>query len=63
MYCAVSCQFRTVQNYVMRELPATDEAKEPAVEQFKSLEYVVREEDYATGLRQQRSLMSRPILR
>lgn len=51
---------RTVQNYVMQELPATDEAKEQAVEQFKLLEYVVREEDYATGLRQQRALMSRP---
>ena len=51
---------RTVQNYVMQELPATDEAKEQAVEQFKLLEYVVREEDYATGLRQQRALMGRP---
>jgi hypothetical protein len=34
--------------------------REAADEQFKLLEYVVREEDYATGFRQQRALMSRP---
>ena len=51
---------RTVQNYVMEELPATEEMRTAATEQFKLLEYVVREEDYATGLRQQRALMSRP---
>ncbi len=50
----------TVQNYVLEELPATDEAREAANEQFKLLEFVVREEDYATGLRQQRALMNRP---
>ena len=51
---------RTIQNYVMRELPATDEDRAAADEQFKLLKYVVSEEDYATGLRQQRALMSRP---
>lgn len=51
---------RTIQNYVMRELPATDEDRAAADEQFKLLKYVVTEEDYATGLRQQRALMSRP---
>ncbi len=50
----------TVQNYVLEELPATDEMREAANEQFKLLEFVVREEDYATGLRQQRALMNRP---
>ncbi|MFB3104960.1 MAG: SRPBCC family protein, partial [Pseudomonadales bacterium] len=50
----------TVQNYVLEELPATDEMRDAANEQFKLLEYVVREEDYATGLRQQRALMNRP---
>jgi hypothetical protein len=51
---------RTVQNYVMQQLPASDEVRDAAHEQFKLLEYVVREEDYATGFRQQRALMSRP---
>lgn len=51
---------RTVQNYVMRQLPPNDEVREAADQQFKLLEYVVREEDYATGFRQQRALMSRP---
>ena len=50
----------TVQNYVLEELPATDEMRDAANEQFKLLEFVVREEDYATGLRQQRALMNRP---
>ena len=49
-------QSRTVQNYVMAKLPETDQAREEAQEQFALLEYVVREEDYATGLRQQRAL-------
>ena len=49
-------QSRTVQNYVMAKLPETDQAREEAREQFALLEYVVREEDYATGLRQQRAL-------
>jgi carnitine monooxygenase subunit len=51
---------RTVQNYVMQQPPANDEVRKAAHEQFKLLEFVVREEDYATGFRQQRALMSRP---
>ncbi len=51
---------RTVQNYVMEKLPSSDEVRDAANEQFRLLEYVVREEDYATGFRQQRALMSRP---
>ncbi len=44
----------------MQHLPETDEAIAAANEQFELLERVVRDEDYATGLRQQRALMSRP---
>jgi len=51
---------RTVQNYVMQQLPANDEVRQAAHEQFKMLKYVVEEEDYATGLAQQRALMHRP---
>ena len=51
---------RTVQNYVMAQLPPTDEMREAAHEQFKLLKYVVEVEDYATGLAQQRALMHRP---
>lgn len=51
---------RTVQNYVMAELPPTDEMRESAHEQFKLLKYVVEVEDYATGLAQQRALRHRP---
>jgi carnitine monooxygenase subunit len=51
---------RTVQNYVMQQPPASDEVRKAAQEQFKLLEFVVREEDYATGFRQQRALMNRP---
>lgn len=51
---------RTVQNYVMRQLPPNDEVREAAHQQFKLLEHVVRDEDYATGFNQQRALMSRP---
>lgn len=47
----------TVQNYLMEKAPDAA-ATEAANEQFKLLEYVVREEDYATGLRQQRALMT-----
>ena len=46
----------TVQNYLMERPPADEETRQQAHEQFKFLEYVVREEDYATGLRQQRAL-------
>ena len=45
----------TVQNYLMRDKP--DEATKVAADaQFKFLEYVVQEEDYATGLKQQTAL-------
>ncbi len=47
----------TVQNYLMENAP-TDEQRVAADAQFKLLEYVVQEEDYATGLRQQRALMT-----
>jgi len=47
----------TVQNYLM-EKPPTDEQREAADKMFGMLEFVVREEDYATGLRQQRALQS-----
>ena len=47
----------TVQNYLMQEPP--DEARVAlANEQFKFLEHVVRDEDYATGLKQQRALLT-----
>lgn len=51
---------RTVQNYVMEKLPLNEEMREAANAQFKLLEYVVRDEDYATGFRQQRALLHRP---
>ena len=47
----------TVQNYLM-EKPPSDEQREVADKMFGMLEFVVREEDYATGLRQQRALQS-----
>ncbi len=47
----------TVQNYLMADEP--DEAgRAEAEEQVDLLEYVVRVEDYATGLRQQRALIA-----
>jgi len=51
---------RTVQNYVMQKAPESDAVREAADAQFKLLEFVVREEDYATGIKQQRALMTRP---
>lgn len=48
----------TVQNYLMENAPADEEVSQQAHEQFKFLEYVVREEDYATGLRQQKALLT-----
>jgi phenylpropionate dioxygenase-like ring-hydroxylating dioxygenase large terminal subunit len=45
----------TVQTYLMREEP-DDEQRALALKQVDLLEYVVREEDYATGLRQQAAL-------
>ncbi len=47
----------TVQNYLMEKRP-DDATAEAAKAQFALLEYVVKEEDYATGLRQQRALMT-----
>jgi phenylpropionate dioxygenase-like ring-hydroxylating dioxygenase large terminal subunit len=47
----------TTQIYLMEKAP-TDEQRLEAERQFKLLEYVVQEEDYATGLRQQRALES-----
>ena len=45
----------TTQIYLM-EKPPTEEQEASAIAQFKLLEYVVQEEDYATGLRQQKAL-------
>ena len=45
----------TIQNYLMEEEPDADRIK-LAHEQFEFLKYVVQEEDYATGLKQQRLL-------
>ncbi len=48
----------TIQNYVMEKEP--DEAgRKAARDQFDFLRYVVQEEDYATGLKQQKALESR----
>ena len=48
----------TVQNYLMENAPADEKTRKEARDQFKFLEYVVREEDYATGLRQQKALLT-----
>jgi phenylpropionate dioxygenase-like ring-hydroxylating dioxygenase large terminal subunit len=45
----------TLQTYLMEETPS-DEARAAVEKMFELLGYVVREEDYATGLRQQRGL-------
>jgi phenylpropionate dioxygenase-like ring-hydroxylating dioxygenase large terminal subunit len=50
----------TVQNYVMENLPANDEMREAATAQFKLLEYVVEQEDYATGIALQKAIKNRP---
>jgi phenylpropionate dioxygenase-like ring-hydroxylating dioxygenase large terminal subunit len=47
----------TVQSYLMRDEP-NDEERALAEKQVDLLEYVVREEDYATGLRQQKALLT-----
>jgi phenylpropionate dioxygenase-like ring-hydroxylating dioxygenase large terminal subunit len=47
----------TVQSYLMRHEP-NDEQRALAEKQADLLEYVVREEDYATGLRQQQALLT-----
>jgi nitrite reductase/ring-hydroxylating ferredoxin subunit len=45
----------TIQNYLMANEP-TEQRAAAATEQFELLKYVVQEEDYETGLRQQESL-------
>jgi phenylpropionate dioxygenase-like ring-hydroxylating dioxygenase large terminal subunit len=47
----------TVQNYVMEHAPNEEQAA-AATQQFALLEYVVREEDYKTGIAQGRALTS-----
>ena len=46
----------TIQNYLMEKEPADEAARNAAHDQFNFLRYVVQEEDYATGLRQQKAL-------
>ena len=48
----------TVQNFLMEHPPETEEAKAAAKKQFELLKYVVREEDYATGIALQKNLPS-----
>ena len=45
----------TIQNYLMEKKPADDVVPQ-AIEQFAFLERVVRDEDYATGIKQQKAL-------
>lgn len=45
----------TVQHYLMEHAPTPEQA-EAANQQFAFLEHVVRDEDYATGLKQQQAL-------
>jgi hypothetical protein len=47
----------TAQLYLLENEPNAEQ-REAANAQFKLLEFVVREEDYATGLRQQRALQA-----
>ncbi len=47
----------TIQNYLMEKAP-NEEERAAAEKMFELLGFVVREEDYATGLRQQRALQS-----
>jgi len=47
----------TVQSYVMANEP-NEQERAAAEKNFELLGYVVREEDYATGLRQQRALLA-----
>jgi nitrite reductase/ring-hydroxylating ferredoxin subunit len=48
----------TVQMYLMEKEPADEAAAKAAHEQFDFLKHVVEVEDYATGLRQQKALMT-----
>lgn len=45
----------TIQNYLMENEPDAEQ-RAAAEEQFKFLKYVVQEEDYATGIKQQQAL-------
>ncbi len=47
----------TVQNYLMEEEPDEERAA-AARQQFEFLRYVVQEEDYATGIKQQKALQT-----
>ena len=47
----------TIQNYMLENEPGEERSK-AAAEQFEFLKYVVQEEDYATGLKQQRNLQT-----
>lgn len=47
----------TIQNYLMASAPDEHQAA-AAREQFEVLRYVVEQEDYATGIRQQKALLS-----
>ena len=46
----------TNQIFLMETPPETEQLQKEAEEQFKFLEFVVREEDYATGIAQQKNL-------
>ena len=46
----------TNQIFLMEKLPDTEELEQEAQEQFKFLEFVVQEEDYATGIALQKNL-------
>ena len=48
----------TNQLYLMENEPTDDDTRQQAHDQFAFLEHVVRDEDYATGLRQQAALDS-----
>ena len=48
----------TVQNYLMENEPREEDIK-AARDQFEFLRYVVQEEDYATGIKQQKALETR----
>ncbi len=54
---ATPLESTTVQSFVMAKEPSAEE-RAAAEKMFELLGYVVREEDYATGLRQQRALLT-----
>jgi nitrite reductase/ring-hydroxylating ferredoxin subunit len=49
----------TIQHYMMEKPPADEAAIKAARDQFDFLKYVVQDEDYATGLKQQKALETR----